>query len=107
MWQKPRISDGSAWDSSVVLCGCPAATQRRTRHCVEGPLQTRVELEHRGLRVVLCLVPLPMLVGLVAKRQQTQRDRRQHAFWMRLWSGYTEVLHGMGTVRAFAQERLE
>lgn len=57
--------------------------------------------------MVLCLVPVPVLVGWVAKRQQTRRDRMQHAFWMRLWSSYTEVLHGMGTVRAFAQERLE
>ena len=57
--------------------------------------------------MVLCLVPVPVLVGLAAKRQQTRRDRMQHAFWMRLWSGYTEVLHGMGTVRAFAQERFE
>lgn len=57
--------------------------------------------------MVLCLVPLPVLVGLAAKRQQTRRDRMQHAFWMRLWSGYTEVLHGMGTVRAFAREHFE
>ena len=30
-----------------------------------------------------------------------------NAFWKRLWSGYTERLHGMGTVRAFARERDE
>ena len=57
--------------------------------------------------MVLCLVPLPAIVGLFAKRVQTRRDQMQHAFWMRLWSGYTEVLHGMGTVRAFAKERFE
>jgi len=43
----------------------------------------------------------------VAARAQTARDKMHHAFWTRLWSGYTEVLHGMGTVRAFANERAE
>jgi ATP-binding cassette subfamily B protein len=57
--------------------------------------------------MVLCLVPIPAVVGLLAKRRQTRRDQMHHAFWMRLWSGYTEVLHGMGTVRAFAKERFE
>jgi ATP-binding cassette subfamily B protein len=57
--------------------------------------------------MVLCLVPLPAIVGLLAERYQTKRDQIQHAFWMRLWSGYTEVLHGMSTVRAFAKERFE
>jgi ATP-binding cassette subfamily B protein len=57
--------------------------------------------------MVLCLVPIPAVVGLLAERRQTQRDQMHHAFWTRLWSGYTEVLHGMGTVRAFAKERAE
>ena len=56
---------------------------------------------------VLCLVPIPAIVAAVAARHQRRRDRGHHAFWMRLWSGYTEVLHGMGTVRAFARERAE
>ena len=56
---------------------------------------------------VLCLVPIPAAVAAVAARHQRRRDRGHHAFWTRLWSGYTEVLHGMGTVRAFARERAE
>jgi ATP-binding cassette subfamily B protein len=57
--------------------------------------------------MVLCLVPIPAVVAAVAARQQRKREQAQHAFWTRLWSGYTEVLHGMGTVRAFAKERDE
>ena len=56
---------------------------------------------------VLCLVPLPAVIGAVAARAQTARERARHAFWTRLWSGYNEVLHGMGTVRTFAKERAE
>jgi ATP-binding cassette subfamily B protein len=56
---------------------------------------------------VLCLLPVPALVASFAARQQRRRERMQHAFWKRLWSGYTERLHGMGTVRAFARERDE
>ena len=56
---------------------------------------------------VLCLVPIPAVVAGFAARRQRRRDRAHHAFWTRLWSGYTEVLHGMGTVRAFAKERDE
>ncbi len=56
---------------------------------------------------VLCLAPIPALVAFVAKRIQTRRDRMLHHFWMRLWSRYTETLNGMGTVRAFAMERVE
>jgi ATP-binding cassette, subfamily B, bacterial len=57
--------------------------------------------------IVLCLLPVPALVAAAASRQQRRRERMQHAFWKRLWSGYTERLHGMGTVRAFARERDE
>ncbi|HEX2717518.1 MAG TPA: ABC transporter ATP-binding protein [Gemmatimonadaceae bacterium] len=56
---------------------------------------------------VLALAPIPALVAFVAKRIQTKRDRMLHHFWMRLWSRYTETLNGMGTVRAFAMERVE
>lgn len=64
-------------------------------------------LDRSIMAMVLCLVPIPAFVGLFAERRQTKRDQSQHAFWTRLWSGYTEVLHGMGTVRAFARERWE
>src|SRR5215203_484839 len=56
---------------------------------------------------VLCLVPVPALVAIGTARRQTRRDRMYHAFWTRLWSWYGEVMHGMGTVRAFARERAE
>ena len=56
---------------------------------------------------VLCLAPIPALVALVAKRAQTRRDRMLHGFWMRVWGGYTEMLNGMGTVRAFGMEHVE
>ncbi len=56
---------------------------------------------------VLCLVPIPVAMAAIAARRQTGRDRMYHDFWTRLWSWYGEVLHGMGTVRAFARERAE
>jgi len=56
---------------------------------------------------VLCLVPVPGAIAVATARVQTARDRMHQRFWMRLWSGYTEVLHGMATVRAFAKERAE
>ena len=56
---------------------------------------------------VLCLAPIPALVALAAKRIQAKRDRMLHGFWIRVWSGYTELLNGMGTVRAFGMERVE
>jgi ATP-binding cassette subfamily B protein len=56
---------------------------------------------------VLCLAPIPALVAFAAKRVQAKRDRMLHGFWIRVWSGYTELLNGMGTVRAFAMERVE
>ena len=57
--------------------------------------------------IVLCLVPVPALVATFAARRQTRRERMFHRFWTGLWSWYGEVLHGMGTVRAFARERAE
>ncbi|AHG91102.1 ABC transporter related protein [Gemmatirosa kalamazoonensis] len=57
--------------------------------------------------MVLCVVPLPAIVATLAARRQTRRDRMHQRFWMRLWSWYGEVLHGMATVRAFANERAE
>jgi ATP-binding cassette subfamily B protein len=56
---------------------------------------------------VLCLLPVPAVVAAFASRHQRRREQMQHAFWKRLWAGYTERLHGMGTVRAFAKERDE
>ena len=65
------------------------------------------QLDSSITAAVLCLVPIPAVVAMLAARQQTKRDKMHHAFWTKLWSGYTEVLHGMGTVRAFANERAE
>ena len=56
---------------------------------------------------VLCLVPIPALVGALTARRQTRRERMHQRFFAGLWSWYGEVLHGMGTVRAFARERAE
>ncbi|MDB4900381.1 MAG: transporter related protein, partial [Gemmatimonadetes bacterium] len=62
----------------------------------------------RGITAaVLCLLPVPAIVAAAASRQQRKRERMHNQFWTRLWSGYAEVLHGMGTVRAFAKERDE
>ncbi len=57
--------------------------------------------------VVLCLVPIPAALAAAAAPRQAARDALHHKFWTRLWSWYGEVLHGMGTVRAFANERAE
>ena len=65
------------------------------------------QLDRSVTAMILCLVPVPAIVAAVAARAQKARDKMHHAFWTRLWSGYTEVLHGMGTVRAFANERAE
>ena len=59
------------------------------------------------MAAVLCLAPIPAVVAFAAKRVQAKRDRMLHGFWIRVWSGYTELLNGMGTVRAFAMERVE
>jgi ATP-binding cassette, subfamily B, bacterial len=65
------------------------------------------QLDDTLTAAVLCLVPIPALVAAYKARQQTKRDKMFHNFWTRLWAWYTEVLHGMGTVRAFANERVE
>ncbi|MDB4887604.1 MAG: transporter related protein [Gemmatimonadetes bacterium] len=56
---------------------------------------------------VLCLLPVPAVVAFLSAKRQRRRELMHNAFWKRLWSGYTERLTGMGTVRAFAQERDE
>jgi ATP-binding cassette subfamily B protein len=64
-------------------------------------------LDGRLTAIVLALVPIPALVAALRARGQTRRDRTHQRHWTRLWAWYTEVLHGMATVRAFAQERTE
>jgi ATP-binding cassette subfamily B protein len=56
---------------------------------------------------VLALLPVPAMIAAVTARRQRRREQMQSLFWKRLWSGYAEVLQGMGTVRAFAKERDE
>ncbi|HEU4641616.1 MAG TPA: ABC transporter ATP-binding protein [Gemmatimonadaceae bacterium] len=59
-----------------------------------------------ALMVLGCL-PLPAAVAALKASRQTARDRMQHRFWTRLWAWYAEVMHGMATVRAFANEHAE
>ena len=66
-----------------------------------------LRLEATIATAVLCLVPIPAGVAAFAARRQTARARAHHSFFTRLWAWYDEVLHGMGTVRAFANERAE
>jgi ATP-binding cassette subfamily B protein len=66
-----------------------------------------LHLEPSIATAVLCLVPLPAGVAALASRRQTARARAHHSYFTRLWAWYDEVLHGMGTVRAFANERAE
>jgi ATP-binding cassette subfamily B protein len=66
-----------------------------------------LRLERSIAAAVLCLVPIPAGVAALAARAQTARARAHQSFFTRLWSWYDEVLHGMGTVRAFANERQE
>ena len=56
---------------------------------------------------VLCLVPIPAALAAASAPKQAARDAMHQTFWTRLWAWYGEVLHGMGTVRAFANERAE
>lgn len=66
-----------------------------------------LQLQPTLAAVVLCLVPVPAAVAALAARHQTRRAAAHHGRWTRLWAWYDEVLHGMGTVRAFANERAE
>jgi ATP-binding cassette subfamily B protein len=66
-----------------------------------------LRLERTIAVAVLCLVPIPAGVAALAARAQTARARAHQSFFTRLWAWYDEVLHGMGTVRAFANERHE
>jgi ATP-binding cassette subfamily B protein len=74
---------------------------------VAGAAWGMIQLEGTIAAAVLCLVPIPAGVAALATRHQTARARAQHSFWTGLWAWYDEVLHGMGTVRAFANERAE
>ena len=65
------------------------------------------QLHGRLTLLVLLLVPVPAIAAALAGPRQRRRDVMHQAFWTRLWSWYGEVLHGMGTVRAFARERDE
>jgi ATP-binding cassette subfamily B protein len=66
-----------------------------------------MRLDHTIATIVLALVPLPATVAVLRASRQITRDAMLQRFWTRLWAWYTEVLHGMATVRAFANERLE
>jgi ATP-binding cassette subfamily B protein len=74
---------------------------------VVGAAWGMLQLEPTVAAAVLCLVPIPAGVAALAARHQTRRAAAHHGHWTRLWAWYDEVLHGMGTVRAFANERAE
>ena len=66
-----------------------------------------VRLQPALALVVLCLVPIPAALAAIAAPRQAARDALHHTTWTKLWAWYGEVLHGMATVRAFANERAE
>jgi ATP-binding cassette subfamily B protein len=64
-------------------------------------------MEWRLALLVLAFAPLPALVGALAAREQTARERRLMVHWTRVYSRLNEVLAGIRTVKLFAMEGAE
>jgi ATP-binding cassette subfamily B protein len=66
-----------------------------------------LDLDWRLALAVLVFAPLPVIVGALAAREQTTRERWLMEQWTSLYSRLSEVLSGIRTVKAFAMEELE
>lgn len=64
-------------------------------------------MEWRLALVVLAFAPLPALIGALASREQTSRERQLMDRWTALYSRLNEVLAGIRTVKIFAMEDAE
>ncbi|HEU4642434.1 MAG TPA: ABC transporter ATP-binding protein [Gemmatimonadaceae bacterium] len=66
-----------------------------------------VRLEWHLALLVVAFTPLPALIGALAAREQTQRERTLMQRWTTLYSRLNEVWAGIRTVKAFAMEEVE
>jgi ATP-binding cassette subfamily B protein len=65
------------------------------------------ELDWRLSLFVLALAPFPALVGALAAREQTDRERALLHRWSKLFARLNEVLAGIAVVKSFAMEDIE
>ena len=70
-------------------------------------LAALTQLDWRLALAVCVFAPLPALIGMVASREQTLRDRMLLAHWTATFGRWTEVLGGIRTVKGFAMEQAE
>ncbi|HET8650561.1 MAG TPA: ABC transporter ATP-binding protein, partial [Gemmatimonadales bacterium] len=70
-------------------------------------LLAMTRLDWRLSLVVLVFTPMPALIGALAAREQTTRERRLFELWTRIYSRFNEVLAGILTVKGFAREQAE
>lgn len=66
-----------------------------------------MRLEWRLALVLVFVLPLPAIVGALAARVQTRRERTLLDRWMRIYGRFNEVLSGIVTVKSFAMEHEE
>ncbi|MBI5492068.1 MAG: ABC transporter ATP-binding protein [Deltaproteobacteria bacterium] len=64
-------------------------------------------LDLRLSLIVLFFAPLPALIGMLAAKEQTGRDRALLERWTNIFSRFNEVLSGILTVKSFATEEEE
>jgi ATP-binding cassette, subfamily B, bacterial len=70
-------------------------------------LALMLRLEWRLCLLLVVLLPFPALIGVVAARHQTARDRTLLDRWTRIYARFNEVLSGIVTVKSFAMEHAE
>jgi ATP-binding cassette, subfamily B, bacterial len=57
--------------------------------------------------VLGAFAPLPAIIGVIAAREQSERERKLLNGWSAIYSRLNEVLGGIRTVKAFTMERRE
>ena len=66
-----------------------------------------VQLDWRLSLLVLAFTPLPAIIGAMAAKEQTERERTLLDRWASIYSRFNEVLSGIVTVKSFAMEEEE
>src|SRR4051812_15107272 len=64
-------------------------------------------LEWRLALIVLAFTPVPALIGVLASREQTERERTLMQRWTTLYSRLNETLDAVRIVKSFAMEEVE
>lgn len=65
------------------------------------------QLDWRLSLVVLVFAPMPAIIGGLAAKEQTTRERTLMERWSHIYSRFNEVLSGIVTVKSFAMEDAE